>query len=259
MKKLLPYICILTAIACQPAQAREYYREYEPVGHNQAGYARVPEKSSQSMRYRGLGYEEPQSYKQVEYTNSLADDSFRPQLYIGTDLGFSSLRLSDEDLNHDIKRSNFNLTGSFGVRINSYFGVEAFYTKSDESSKKYTERDAGETLSLTAKVSYEGFGVDLLGYVPIEQNLDFLFGVGLASYDFEGNVSAKATSNSSSQSARERGKITTTSEALRLGIGLQYQLTDHVAFRAMGSYVHLFDDDEVKRMLEGSLGLRFMF
>ena len=46
---------------------------------------------------------------------------------------------------------------------------------------------------------------------------------------------------------------------IRLGIGGQYNITDHIALRAMARYIHMTDDEYIKSMTELSLGLRYMF
>lgn len=279
MKKILLSACVWTLLMSQPVKAQSYY--YEQNGQKRPDYveidgvqyARVSNKSSRAAAYRepvrsrdSVQYYEPEvryvqqpRYQQAEYVNTVANAPYQPRFYIGADVGVSDLKYSEDLLDEVFNKSNLNYTGVLGVRISRYFGAELFYQKSSTNNKKSEDHGEFTDVYYDNSLSYSAYGLDLLGYVPATEKLDFLFGLGLASYDFKATLEGRLQSMFADARYKFKDKDSEDSDAVRLGIGLQYALTDHVAIRGMGRYIHMFDDDAVKRMMEISLGLRYMF
>lgn len=283
MKKLLSLVCIFTAIACQLAHARSY--RYERVGHDQpeylqyggARYARVLQEEDiievqpVQRRYAEPKYSQRRYYEPVEYKEKFTPLAVDARPYVGLDVGSSSVKLgkiknrydlenSDIQLEDVFDKQNINFTGVVGVQINPTIAVELFYQQAMDNEKKTFELKTDFLESkVTNKLSYSAFGVDFIGMHPLSETLDVLFGLGLAQYNFEGKFSQKLYNYTvdyrTSINEAEKEDVF----AARLGIGLQYMLTDHVALRAMGRYIHMFDDEVVRRMMELSLGVRYLF
>lgn len=297
MKKLLSLVCIFTAIACQLAQARSSYR-YEPAGYgapeyvdiNGARYTRVPHEVVYvpQYRYEQPGYEQ-QRYEKIGYGQKRYEKpGYEPQNqvvsydaprqstqgvqpYIGFDIGSSMLKLNDKKDKYDLKGLNLkmddifdnkhiNFTGVAGMKINPRFAVELFYQQAQENDKKVSAaRTDFSDSKVEDKLSYKAIGVDMLWLHPPADVCDAIFGVGLAQYKFEGSVTETYHNNTTDNGFKFTLEDDDDVMAMRLGVGLQYRVTDHIAMQAMARYIHMFDDDLITRMVEISLGMRYIF
>ena len=289
MKIQLLVISILTTAVCFSVHARDYYG-YERVGRDDAEYvyingdryARVPQKEVVEVqpRYQVVNYNEGwvsepryqrQSYQQPRYYEVSKRSSFDVRPYIGLDAGMSTMKINDKDDKYGLKdldmkmgdifdTKHTNFSGVLGLKINPYLAVELFYQKALESEKTiFSGNNEIAKGSIKDTLSYKALGVDVIGHKPLNDVLDILFGVGLAQYSFDGKVSRRVYNYTTDNLY----KLDVTDDedvmAVRLGLGLQYYLTDHIALQAMGRYIHMFDDDIVKHMIEMSLGVRYLF
>lgn len=173
---------------------------------------------------------------------------FKP--YVGLDYAYTDASVADDiyGLSDDYYETNFN-SGviNAGTKIGDYFGVEAFYQKSgDEKGKKIGILDFdGKTLA-TDKIttSFDAYGLDLMGYIPVTDKLEAIASIGAANYNFE----------------MEGFGISLEEESLgvRGGLGLQYNINDNLAVRGMARYVYL-EMDEVDYLTEFTAGIRYSF
>ncbi|MFI3241680.1 MAG: porin family protein [Alphaproteobacteria bacterium] len=156
--------------------------------------------------------------------------------YVGLDVGVVSADLAN---GYDLiaEDSLYTYSVNAGAKINDNFGLEAFYQTSSEEDKTIG--------ALTTTTSFDAYGLDVIGYLPITEKTNLLGSVGLAQYDFE----LKAT-----------GLATESEDGLgcRFAVGADYNLTDNVSFRAMARYVTL-DTDNVDSLTEFSVGARYSF
>ncbi len=185
--------------------------------------------------------------------------------YIGVDYGMTDFTFTTyEDDIVDVEEA-YNTKPNFwgavvGLQLNRYMGIEAFYQKSDKATKSFHEATTEfSDASLKTSMSYKAYGVDLLGYLPLYDSLDLVLGLGLAKHDFSASVDVSIFNNSIDRSYKYHEKVSADSMAGRFGLGLQYNINEHLALRAMGRYIDFFDDDEFEKMIEFSLGLRYFF
>lgn len=97
----------------------------------------------------------------------------------------------------------------------------------------------------------------LFGYIPVSRDFELLGALGIGQYDFTGSDKYQANVGYLYIGGEDKGAFD--SLGIRIGVGAQYNITDHFALRAMARYVILNDDDYVKNLTEFSLGLRYMF
>lgn len=269
MKKLLSLVCILSAIACQPAQARDYYRKYEPVGHdtpeyvdiNGARYARVPQERQQRYeqpRFARLNQEQSDDIKlkrEVIQINSL---NVHPYLGIDGALGKGKYKKEDDEFLFGETMKRFGVFG--GLQFNQYVSLEGFYTSGsmEEKTRRAAITEFAEA-KITDNIDFSAYGFDLMGYLPIQRNLDIILGLGYGWYDFD--AEAKFNLYNSSIDASYAGKLkgSAKDEAIRFSLGAQFWFNESWAVRLLGRYMDFSDGKVLENMMEFSLGLRYMF
>lgn len=270
MKKLLSYVCILAAIACQPAQAREYYRNYEPVGHNSSSYARVPQEKQyhyERPQHESRRHESPRftrlTDEQVNNTNfnrkfiNLGTFSLSP--YIGVDVAKGENKYN-ESLEKYLFGKSMKRFGVFsGLQFNQYIGFEAFYNKGGMNKKSYTIEDTFSELKLKNTMDFTSFGVDLMGDIPIFYSMDIILGLGYGWYTFNTKIDADFYNFLLKLEKEGDVKDKFKDEAIRFSLGAQYLINDKWAFRLLGRYADFLKGDVIKNMMEVSLGLRYTF
>ncbi len=149
--------------------------------------------------------------------------------YAGVDYNYSFV---EHDSSMDGIMSGHTNSGSvvLGTKIAPYAGVEAFY----QLSKKEHKADNRNQI--------QAYGADLMGYLPLGcyGEYELIGTAGLGWYDAKVNKD------------NDRGW------GYRLGAGLQYNMTENWAVRAM--YRHVWVDKSVLDSLnEISLGVRYSF
>lgn len=256
MKKYLLLAGVFTLFT-SAAQADGWYeeREYSRPYQNDGYYEEAPRYiEREAPRYRQISPSEARRYRERQYTRSSYDNSYtresvnqiRP--YIGVDVAMSSMDLEDNDYgdySEYIEDSYNSISLVVGAKFNRHVGVEAFIQQSSEEDKDYGE---GKTTN-----QYNAIGVDLIGYMPVNQELELLASLGFAQYNFH----VTDEYEDSYYEYKEKDSLNTL--GIRLGIGAQFYMTDNVALRGMARYVQFSDDDIIKNMVEFSLGLRYMF
>lgn len=114
-------------------------------------------------------------------------------------------------------RSGNALKAFAGFKLNPNVGIEAFYVDLDKATTSGT--DGGNTLSAEAKA--KGFGVSVLGIIPMSPSADFFAKVGA----FRWKVDASATLNGVTVSADDTGTD------LTYGVGVQFKITNNLSWR----------------------------
>lgn len=166
---------------------------------------------------------------------------FKP--YVGADYVYDDLGMkSDFDAAIQTKYNSFKI--DLGARLHKNFGLEAFYQQSGEEHQSYEG-------ILGVSSEFKAYGVDAIGYLPLTDKLEGLGSIGLAKYDFE--IDADLLGYEFEESEDNWG--------VRLGLGLQYNITDNVAINGMARYIKIDDssDDVVEDMTELSVGARYSF
>lgn len=175
---------------------------------------------------------------------------FKP--YVGLDYSYTKASTNDvivEDalVPSELYENKFNsITLNIGAKLHKNFGIEAFYQKSSEEKGEASTLyvDDAPIATDNIKTSFDAFGLDVQGYLPVNENVELIGSLGLGKYDFEmKGFGVKANED-------EIG--------YRLGGGVQYNINEHFAFRGMARYVVL-DSDAVDDVTELSAGLRYSF
>ena len=235
------------------------YRDIEYVREEAPRYRRV--SSREAVRYR-----EP-TYHQAEYYGEPRVNKIRP--YIGLDVASQKMKFGEKDywMKEDgedyYKDKTTSISGVIGARINRNFGIEAYYQQSSEEDKNNNQYIITDRYIVDEKseMSYKSYGVDLIGYIPLSYEFELLAALGIGQYDFETKFIYTNTvygyGNPLVYDEKENKDFD--SLGIRLGIGVQCNVTDNIALRAMARYIKMNDDDYVKNLTELSLGLRYMF
>ena len=186
---------------------------------------------------------------------SFSDTPFRvPSALTDGEDYVSTTRSFDRQL-HSV---GFNL----GFRPLKNIGVEAFYQHSLPHNKVvYTEsysyypEFARDEYDLTYKV----YGVDLLGFMPINDYIELIASIGVGKYDVTAKVKVVAYEDTSYTKLKESSlKLTDSSLAYRIGGGFQFWVSKHVAFRIIGRWTKI-DGDVMRYITEINSGIRYHF
>lgn len=255
---------------------RDYQRE-QPRYRNRVEYVDDGEYQNPQPRYQKVKrsevreVREPQ-YRQREYVEYEESNKIRP--YIGLDVVKSSL--GGVDLEYAYQREDYDgyfedsftaISGVVGAKINKNFGIEAFYQKSSEEDKDTNRRGYDDRNDIavgsdeTSTISYTSYGLDAIGYLPVNHDFELLASLGLAQYNFETSAIAYATATDGVNivTGTFTNKQDFDSLGIRFGVGLQYNINDNISIRGMYRYVKLNDDEYLRSLTELSLGLRYMF
>lgn len=204
--------------------------------------------------------------------------------YVGVDFNKSHLENTNQPVRFDhlpfapvagletpsdtMINSNNNIGIVIGTRPNPNFGMEAFYnrTYSKNTNTQFDNKVLGATdyhIIGTYTSSYQAFGVDLIGYLPVTDYFDFLAFVGLGQYMFD---------NSADFEVRHLETITSTTEivdtfgtdfdehklAWRVGGGFQFNIARGLVLRSVYRFIKV-KTSTIKNMQEWSVGVRFLF
>ncbi len=265
MTKLMILAGIFTAIAYQPAHAQLYdyaseqaygrrvehgaaYRQdggavrYRSAGEGR--YVRIPpaqrEEYGYAIRQRETAAGQPLITAQPAITAQPVN-TLRP--YLGVDAGTTDIGYSGSEEKYFLKDRAMFVGGAAGLRIGRNWGVEVFYQTSNTAKK--TADDEWRT-----EGDYTAYGVDALGFLPLNDQLELVAAAGVGKYEFDVKLKYSDGIHEFSGSDDNVG--------YRFGAGAQYNITGHWALRGMVRYVVL-DSEYIDDMLEFSLGMRYTF
>lgn len=171
----------------------------------------------------------------VSFSAKAADIEIKP--LVGLDYVYSYASYKGE--NKKVFQRNYNSPALVvGAELNKYFSVEGLYQQTFEQSKNH---DGTKT-----KSKFRVLGVEAIGHLPLgcNEKIELLGLVGTGDYRF----SAKDFADKGSENGWYG----------RIGGGVQYNVTDKVAVRAMvkNSWVDVKGLDSV---LDATLGVRYTF
>ncbi len=289
MKRFL----VITALIMFPLVSHaQYYGDYYNTGYYNTGNyngsyntGNYGSTSQPSANYNNSATS--QSATTNNYfpgTNYYAPHKIQPkkqreigQISVGADyvLGYSSYKTVDfvvdaaltDGQNYvsdtkDLDRSFSSLSLNIGWRPLRYIGIEAFYqTSLDDNKVTYTESYSHypEFARGEYTTSYKVYGLDLLGYVPINDYIDFIASIGVGKYDAEAKVKVTAYEDTSYNNLRSSSKTFSDSKwAWRVGGGAEIWLSKHLTFRIMGRWTKI-DGDFMKYITEINFGVRYHF
>lgn len=251
MKKLTLFASLFTAIAYQPAYAVPYgqYMEHGAayrqdggaVRYRSAGegrYVRIP--PAQREEY-GYAARQRETAARQPLITAQPVNTLRP--YLGVDAGTTDIGYSGSEEKYFLKDRAMFVGGAAGLRIGRNWGVEVFYQTSNTAKK--TADDEWRT-----EGDYTAYGVDALGFLPLNDQLELVAAAGVGKYEFDVKLKYSDGIHEFSGSDDNIG--------YRFGAGAQYNITGHWALRGMVRYVVL-DSEYIDDMLEFSLGMRYTF
>ncbi len=198
--------------------------------------------NNEEVRYQPISTSDARYYRERQYTRNIntysQDDNNRIRPYIGIDAIHTEASMPNELEEVGVSDSYDSLAGVIGIKFNKNFGTEIFYQQSGKE-------DVGIFLQATdITTQFDAYGIDFQGYLPLSQELEILASLGFAQYNYSVEFNG---------AEYEDDTI-----GLRMGIGAQYNLTEHIALRGMLRYTHMSDDEYIKGITEFSLGLRFL-
>lgn len=273
MKKHLLLTGLLAILTFNSAQAQGYYYQnggyyeeaplyqqqvvYQQPQYREVQYVQVETPHHQGQmqpNYRDDGYvrQERPRYRRVtnadarRYEERKIYKSEEPMInkirpYIGLDIGAVDVSFDKDEYEKIAKDKYTFIDGVLGAR-GKYLGIEAFYQQSSREKKNLSFANA------RMSTKYKVYGADLIGYIPVYQDVEILLALGLGRYDMDAKI--------------ESGIYDIKGDAIetgfRMGVGAQYNLTDNIALRGMLRYVKMKDGD-IKSLVEASLGIRYMF
>ena len=162
----------------------------------------------------------------------------------------------------DFERQIYGLQLNIGWRIFKRLGIEAFYTHSLKNKKiKYTDSYSGypEFAQGYYDVSYKAYGIDALGFYPVNDFIELLATIGVGKYDVEAKAKISVYEDDTHDALRSASK--TFSESMlgyRIGGGVQFWISKRLALRVMGRWTQL-GGDMVRYMTEVNAGVRYHF
>lgn len=159
--------------------------------------------------------------------------------YVGMDYIYSDADMSDAQENSPFEHKFNNGSINAGVKVNEYMGLEAFYQMSMIEDKNLDNQKN--------KSKFYAYGADIVGYMPIYDKMELIGAAGLGQYEFK-----------KSMVGAENGRVSDNGLGIRMGAGLQYNITENVALRALGRYTWL-DVDHVNHLTEFLFGARYTF
>ncbi|MBQ8436467.1 MAG: porin family protein [Alphaproteobacteria bacterium] len=150
--------------------------------------------------------------------------------YVGADIGYSHAELYEP---WNIFDDNF-VIGSFnvGTKISDYFGLET------------SVQTSAKTESYGIDLSYNSYGIDAFGYLPVNNNVELFASAGVGFYEFEAEGYGYSLSEEET--------------ALRVGLGAQYNINDNWGIRGMLKHAFV-DSYSVDNITELSAGVRYSF
>ena len=164
---------------------------------------------------------------------------------------------------NEFEQENNSVSFNLGWRPFKFIGIEAYYLSSLKSTKKgnflsntyYPEFEIAEQ-----EVSYQSYGVDILGYYTINDYIEFIASIGVGKYEVEGDVTISAKDIGVSPNIiRQKSKsFEEAVTAYRIGGGVQLWLSRHVSMRLMGRWTKL-GGDIADYITEVNVGIRYHF
>ncbi len=218
--------------------------------------------------------------KVQDATQKALDRASHFKYYVGVDFNKSHLTNTKQNVRFDhlpfapvagletpadtMINSNNNIGIVIGTRPHSNFGMEAFYnrTYSKNTTTQFDNTITGSEehhIIGTYTSSYQAFGVDLIGYLPVTDYFDFLAFVGLGEYMFDNSADFEVRHLEPNEVVDtfntdfDENKL-----AWRVGGGFQFNIARGLVLRTMYRFIKV-KTSTIKNMQEWSVGVRFLF
>ncbi len=168
---------------------------------------------------------------------------FRP--YVGAQYNLTSgntVPALEENLSSNVDMHTYSVF--LGADYNRFFGTEVFYQNSNKWHKKFEDAKV--------KSDFAAYGLDLYGYLPLgcDRVFSLLGTAGIANYDYTTKIDFGPDG---SEKSEDNGL------GYRLGAGMQYNVTNHIAVRGIVRYIWADKLENMDHLMEYSLGVKYNF
>lgn len=237
------------------------------------GYGRTYEKDSQIIKESVQKFTKKISnykyYIGVEYNKTTTDTS-------EDKLSFDDLKFAVpvSAQASDIFDDQDTIGIVIGARPHPNIGIEAFYNRTfkDNETIQYDRKAVAGGTDPYAKyhvmnsytTKYQAYGVDVIGYLPVTNFIDFIAMVGLGKYYFDSEVThefAEIQGGSGSGVPyidKFSSDFSEDTVAWRVGGGISFNIGRGVVIRGTYRYIAI-NSETIKNLQEFSLGLMFVF
>lgn len=266
MKK--SFVAILGAVFLIPYYAGAQYYNSSYYGSYQGGYY-APNNYGTSYNKDAIPRTPYNSDMGSERTigpiSVGADYVYGAASYTSKDFSVPSALTDGSDYNGNTRGFDRNLSSisfNLGFRPFKNIGIEAFYSQSlnkknvagVESYSYYPEFARDEYT-----ISYRSYGVDLLGYIPINDFVEFIAAIGVGKYDMEAKIKVTAYEDNTYTKLKSTSlSLDDSVLAYRLGGGFQFWMSKHLALRVMGRWIKV-GGDMLNYITEVNAGVRYHF
>ena len=212
------------------------------------------------------------------YANKAVEKASHFKYYVGVDYNKSQITNTDNSVNFksnifssvngkDVPASLImdhqdNIGLVIGTRPIPNLGIEAFYSRSYSKNEvtQVSQLPSSYHLVSTYTTEYHGYGIDLLGYLPVSDYFDFIAFVGVGHYEFKHTAGFEVRYLDGSLGPVDNfgHDFSEKTLAYRLGGGFQFNIARGLVLRMMYRYIHM-DTDLLKFTQEFSVGVRFLF
>lgn len=250
-----------------PSRPQAYQRVYQPAYRQVSPTQSMsyPEGQARAAQAQKKKQQTPQKRRHAGPFSAGADYVLGYGTYQSTSFTVPSSLFGGQDYVADTKSFDKQLNSlsfNLGFRPFKHIGIEAFYTSSLAQNKiAYTESYSHfpEFARGEYEVSYKAFGLDVIGYFPINDYIEFLAAIGVGKYDAKAKIKVVAYEDTSHTTLRSEGKtFDDSSWVYRIGGGFQFWLSDRLTLRIMGRWVPI-NGEFIKSLTEINFGVRYHF
>lgn len=172
--------------------------------------------------------------------------------YIGANISYSGVKFSSDgpyatglkEFDDDFAEFSLN----FGLKFDKYFGAEIFALGSSPSEVEYIYGSTKEE----AEISYAGYGLNIMGYIPVDKQFDLIGMAGIGNYEID--LEYKETdiygTNTYDLSEDDMGYT--------FGIGGAVNFNETFSLLAMYQYT-IIDNEIIDNISKFTLGIRITF
>ena len=170
--------------------------------------------------------------------------------YVGFDVEYAKADYDESDgIGYLFDDQFTNYKFHIGGRVHRHWGVEFGYSKSNTQKKSsVVSGGGGGPVNVSTKIDYEIWSLDVLGYVPVSEQFEFIVAPGV------GRISEGGSFRGGGSTARASGNAV----GWRGAAGFQYWLSDHINARVMARYQAYSGDVDTDLKSIGA-GINFSF
>ncbi|MDB6096579.1 MAG: hypothetical protein JWM09_857 [Francisellaceae bacterium] len=173
----------------------------------------------------------------VAFNSAIAAEDFCP--YVGVD--FKQTWMSPhKELKDEMPKSYSGANLFIGGKFNENIGLELGYDFSPKKKKNYTEINNSELdfagnvvpahVNMQSKTRVQNVHLDVVGYLPLENDFEFLVSAGLGLFNIKGSDHYRDTGALYDSAKSKQTPIA------RVGLGVQGMVQENIGVRAMARW-----------------------